>query len=444
VRRFRKGLLVAIALVALGRRDAHAICRVVVEEGSIPPVIVPQQSVMFVLRHDVPIGPGCMGPPDMGAMGDLGADTDGGGSNDGGPDDDGGDDGGDDAGGAPDGGEVFDLGPPGDLSPPCMQRRGDAVTMIVQPHFSTGKGGSSFAFLMVTPRLPTVALASNWLFENLAKTTAPLIVTKEKEIEDESLGYKCHDPYYSNGSSGGCGGGSYQPQSTWSGDFDLGGVVEVSDAGLPDSPTILGGYEIAVLPTPELDAVRGWLDDHLYATQPDDLAALSPYHDKGWVVTAVRVRTDRHVLDAALAPLSFTWEGREVRLPVAVSRMPQGGDEPVTVYVLGDGRYDFPSGGHVSYAEPASGGFLTRNDLTVSLAALPAADPIAARRSGDSQYRDQTVVWREVRVPSSKCPAKDTSIGCSCRVAGVSDGTVTIALSAIALLVARIRRRRKP
>ena len=443
-----RSVAISFGLLAIASADANAICRMVVQQGSVPPAVSPAQSVLLVKQHNVPVGPGCPpAPPTT--------------FSDGGPDD---------ASLPP----MFDLSTSQDLlSPPtsspdlassttdlghtdgdastCHDRLGDAITMVVQPSFSTGPTGSSFAFLMVTPNIPLVTLAPKTLFQELAAATAPLVKTEERDVEDPSLGYQCNDPKFASSSSGGgCGnfslgsqGGSYHPPTP---------TGTESDAGLPDGPFTLGSYQVAVLAGADLPAIQGWLDGHQYAYGSDDLDALQPYVDLGWTVVAVRVRTDLQVVAAALDPLAFTWEGSQVRVPIAVSRDQSSVPVPVTVYVAAEGHYEFAHA-KVPFAQwthVGGGDFLTRNDLSLSFNTTLELDPIAVRQFGDPTARDTITVTTIVRIPSSQCPnsAKSTNSSgfCGCRLGGGGDagrelpGTLVLLLGALAVLARRRQR----
>ena len=427
-------LLVAVMTITLGA-PAHAICRMVVAVDSPPPVVDPAQSVLMVFRHGVPVGQNC--PPAPPNMSGGGGDADAGMS------------GGDDA-MPPDPADLSGLDdlsvpsddmqslPPADLG--CQDRLGDAITMVVQPQFSIGPRGSRFAMLMVTPALPTVSLAPKTLFHDLAATTAPKVDYVDTYVEDPSLGYKCNDPK----SGGGCGG-----DFNFGGGFNNGPNVGTPlptnyDGGLPDAPFTLGSYEIAVLGTSDLDAVKGWLDAHGYAYTADDIAALKPYVDHGWIVTAVRVVADQAAQHEALDPMAFTYEGSSLRLPIAVSHDPSPVPVPITAYVAAEGRYDFP-GAHISYADFASAAqgtqFLTRSDLSIPFNITFDQDPIAQGKP-NVEAHDHVQVKRTIAVPSSQCPSQEKGF-CGCRVGAGGAGLGASPLVGCARLILLVRRRRR-
>ncbi len=380
---FRLGVGVVVLAISA---DAAAICRLVSEPDKPPPVIEPEQPVLIIKRTQT-IGQTCDPPADAGAGSDAGA-------GDAGPAD----------AGMADAGPA-DAGP--DAGWPCQPIEGDAITMVVQPRFQIGADGAAFALLMVTPSPPVIQLAAPSLFRDLALATAPEPVVVPNYIEDASLGYQCSDPKWSYGSPG---GGCVPAES---GHWDYGNDYELPDptpVDLPDPDdavviSTLGAYQIARLTLSEPGELASWLDTYGYQYGQADLDAIAPYIAGGWTVVAVRVITDAPV-NGGLEPLSLTWAGTEIRLPLAVSRQPAPAEEWLTVYVAADGRYDFP-GGDVSYAEAsrmAGTTFLTRTQLWADLSLGTDADPVAFAVAGNPTYRDTVEVTQDIRIPSSKCP----------------------------------------
>lgn len=380
--------------------DAGAICREVEKKGTPSPVIIPEQPVLFVLRHDVPIGNECPGETDAGppwAETDAGA---------------------------------------------CEDRTGDAITMTVQPRFRTGAEGAEFALLMATPRTPIVTLADPDTFVNLAYATAPRVLIETTYVEDEALGYQCQDPKW-NQSQGGCasggGGTDWQPPTPP-------GVVPGWDAGTSDNVDVqlVGDYQVAVLGVDDRAAFAMWLNANDYAYDDADLDALQPYIDLGWTVVVVKIAADAEVEDGALAPLSFTYEGSEIRLPMGLSRQTGGGAAHISVFISADGRYDIP-GAYVPFAQWIAGGsFLTRSNYWAELDQPASADPIAVRDASNQQTREEEIVEEIVRIPSSKCPGgRDDELDCGCGMSGGRGAAGTFGLAALCAAALWPRRRRR-
>lgn len=437
----RSQLLVIGACIAATSSPAWSICRVVQEEGSPPPVIAPDQSVLLVKHNDVVIRSECSesdaGPTDAGDAGtvpdaslpfsfqdtlDAGLPPD------------------------PSDGSVPDAG--GEEPPACEEIRGEAITMVVQPEFSIGEDGARFALLMVTPSWPIVAVADQDILHDLAVATSPQVFVQESFIEDVSLGYQCNDPKWNSGNSGnsggGCGPGYSTTDDSWRPTVDE-PTLDEEDPDVPIVETI-GAYEVARLDVADTAELAEWLGEFSYLYSEDDLQATQPYIEEGWTVVAVRVRHDfgHH---GGITPLSFSWAGSELRLPTGISVAPAPSESHLTVYVSADQRYDFPQS-QISYAQPGDLGgrpFLTRSNIWVDLSLGAAGDPIAFASSGE--VRESVTVERVVRIPVSDCPRSksdndedDDIWGCGCNVREVPGIGSLLLLS---LCAWGLRRRKK-
>jgi MYXO-CTERM domain-containing protein len=403
--------LLPLAALATFTTDAAAICRVVEDPEAVPPQIQPNQSVLFIKRSDVPVG-------DCG--GDGGADA------------------GVDAG-------LADAGVDAGLAEPC-EVLDEAITLVVQPQFNIGADGSSFALLMVTPAPPAVRLERIDLFQDLARVTAPDIDIEQVEVEDSSLGYQCDDPLFKSGGSG-CGGGGW---SSGGGGGDFTPPPPPPDWDDPALDTILtiGPYEVVSLAASDGPALRASLEELGYVVDSADIDAIAPYLALGWTAIAVRVAIDES-LKGGLQPLSLTYPGTEMRLPLGVSRQSEPAETVVALYASAEGRYDFP-GATISFAGRtgrAADAFLTRSILISQLDQGPEADPIAFRVEGDPEVRETITVRQEIRIPSSECPSSGRSTrrssGCLCSH-GDSPGAGGLLLFGLAFAggAAAMRRRR--
>lgn len=274
----------------------------------------------------------------------------------------------------------------------CEPIYGDAVSMVMRPRFATNAIGAKFAVLFVTPSRPIVETVPD-PFPELSALTAPKTEIHITKIPDPALGEACDQQ--------GCGFAASEPEPV----FD---PPDVGDAGLGDGAVAVetvGPYEIVrVQPvdTAELETLLGSFN---YRVQPEDLAALGPYVAAGYTVVAVRVAVDQ--VGEALSPISLTWAGTELKLPVAVGTPSSAG---LVAYVAASGRYEFPGAG-VSFARYVVGGetsFLTRNDLYTLASDSPEDDPVAIAIAGSPEFSITHVVEQEMRVPVSNC----YDIGC--------------------------------
>ena len=247
--------LVTIAIASVvffaSLKDAAAICRIVGEPDSPPPVIQPKQSVLFIKRTDVEVG--CDDDPMDGDAGtDAGADA--------APERE-------DAGGAD----------PVPIDPLECENLPEAITMVVQPRFTVNPEGAAFALLMVTPSPAHIVLERSSIFADLAEATAPEVEVREIRVEDERLGYQCKDPAWNNKSSG-CG--------NWG--FDGGGPSFEPPTGDPyhdpetDEVETIGPYAVARLSATNATELADSLTALGYIFVQADVDAIAPYLEQGF------------------------------------------------------------------------------------------------------------------------------------------------------------------
>jgi hypothetical protein len=415
MRQIRTALAVTV-LAAAWASDAGAICREVEETGSAAPVVSPDQEILVIKKTAAEVG--CEDPADAGPTADAGPDA--------------------------------DAGAPLPDAAPC--HTADTVTWVVQPRFSIGEGGARFALLMVTPRAPIIEAAPAGIFEDLARATAPIETVEETYVEDPALGYQCQDP---KGGSAGCNSTTTSGgNGDWSApDF---GDGEAADAGLPSGYVpvqAIGNYQIVVLSAASGAELAAWFDQTGFTYGVEDIAAIDPYLQQGWVVTAVRVKSDGAVDGGGLEPLAFTFEGDELRLPLAIGRSEAGGRALLRVYFAAEGRYELPGAG-VTYAgfSTAMTGerqFLTATLLDRDLSLGIEDDPVAVRAESDDPYQESYTRTVTTRVPSSQCPGRgggrDEIDLCGCRLGSGPGGTLFSLLAGVlgAALLLRPRRRRR-
>jgi len=364
-----------------------ALARLIFEPSSPTPRIA-AESVLLVQRAHADLGcaPGDAGPSDAGV--DAGVDA--------------GTDAGTDAG--------------------CEPITGPAISMVLRPRFETSAFGARFALLFVTPRRPIVETVPD-PFPELVALTAPRTEIHVTEIPDPALGTRCQQQ--------GCGFAGPEPAPT----FD---PPDLGDAGLGDgAPAVesVGPYEIVrIQPAApaELEAVLGSLS---YRVQPADLAALAPYIAAGYTVVAVRVAVEQ--AGDALAPISMTWPGSELRLPLALGDQDASGLE---VYIAANGRYELP-GADVSFARFTTGGdtaFLTRNHLGALESDAPEHDPVAERVVGDPELQPVRVIEQTRHVPVNDC--NDIDFSC-CDASRGPRADFGVVVAGVALILRRRRKR---
>ena len=388
------------------------LARVIAENGATMPR-VEDGDVLLVKRQDVVIGEGCSGM-DAG-VGDGGVDAPD--ASDAGPEDAGVDDG-----GVPDAGA--DAG--------CETIPGDAVTLVVQPRFSQLTTGARFALLMVTPARPIVEIHQHGVFAELDTVTRPQVIVHETEVEDPSLGKQC---------GGGCGfaASTYEePPSYTPPGLGDGGLGDLDGGYTVDT---IGPYEVLRAQPVDTAELETWLRGLGYLTLPADVAAIAPYIERGYTVVALRVKIDG-LSEGSLMPISLTWPGTELRLPVALGSPAGSGPRETTVYIAADERYELP-GAAVPFAYPTSfgrEGFLTKNVVVLDDDSdNPDDDPVAIG-GGPHITRETEEKYVVKRVPVRDCG----DIGCGCGDCSASrppPGDWVIGAPIVAFVLMRKRRR---
>ena len=411
----------------------------VLADASQPAPTLTDETILVMKRTDLRVGNGCMAPPDAGASDAGPSDA---GASDAGPSDAGPSDAGPSDAGPSDAGPS-DAGPGDAAGNPCMYIPGNAVTVVMQPHFSQLATGARFAILMVTPAPPIVEVTAGSVFSSLDAASAPVIQEVTKEIEDPAYGRVCGpEPV-----DAGCGGGPVLPDDPYWEPPMLG------DAGpLPDgdySIDRIGAYEVVRATPATASELATWLTDLGYLVMPDDIAAIAPYIAKHYTVVAVRVALD-DTPDGLLAPIALTWAGDELRLPAALGSTTAG--FPTTVYIAADRRYDFagatvPFAMRVNYDETR---FLTKNLVAFAPGQL-AEDPVAIPSPGSPEKREIVEHVTEVHVPvrDEDCGCGGThsererdGIGCGCQSQRGPRADWLVMLGAIVLVLVPRRRRR--
>ena len=358
---------------------ALVIARVIAESGAPMPVLT-DDAVLMIKRTNVVVGDGCVQDPGIRDAGVADA-----------PDDsvliDAGTDAGAGDAGTPDAG--------------CTSIPGDAITLVVQPRFTTDPQGMRFALLFVTPSRPIVETKSSYLFEDLAIVTAPKIEVHTRRVEDPDLGKQCSSGcgYQDEEESGGCeSGASWDPPLFGDGGLGDGGLVVET----------IGPYEVLRAEPADANELATWLTGLNYVYDQGDLDAVAPYIALDYTVIAVRVAVGQPTT-TTFAPIALTYPGSELRLPVAFGTAST--NVATAVYIAADGRYDLP-GADVRFADRTGwgdSGFLTRNDVVLDSDGLPANDPVAQRLANDPTEREVIVQEKIIRVPVSEC---DDDIGC--------------------------------
>jgi hypothetical protein len=262
---------------------------------------------------------------------------------------------------------------------------GDAITMVVQPHFSAADMPAHFAMLYVTPSRPIIEVTYD-PFKSLRSLTAPEHIVEEVEVPDPAYGRECRG--YE-----GCGGGNdqgctpqYNPTYTPPGY----GGTDTTDGGVVVE--MVGPYQVLRVHPTDRDELIGWLDQVGFEYDTADVDALTAYIMRGYHVVAVRMAPT--VPTATLQGLAITWAGSALSIPAALNTVA----DSLTVYIAADGTYAFP-GAQIKFSDLAGTTYVTRNELYLTSSTSPDEDPIATRQAQDLHYREVIRDTVEVHVP---------------------------------------------
>lgn len=310
----------------------------------------------------------------------------------------------------------------------------NAVTMILEPQLSVSSDGTRFAVLLVTPERPLFEVKAP-IFGELARITAPKIVTNTVYIEDPQMGEVCQSGCESS-SGGGCG--DFGDDPWWE-------PPGVGDAGLGDGGLVeemVGPYQFVRAKPSSTTELASWLDQLGYDYEQNDLAAVGPYIDLGYHVVAVRVSVGE-VGSTSMPPIALTWPGTELRVPAALGRIDGLSPSKFTVYIAAEGKYAFGTNS-VRFARFTSAGgmgFLTKNEIVLDQYQPPPQDPVAYR-ADDTPFEEVHEVTKEVRVPV-EVPCDDGCEGGGCCSECNAQPRTRVDLGLIVIAVAFVLRRRR-
>jgi hypothetical protein len=175
-----------------------------------------------------------------------------------------------------------------------------------------------FGFLVPTPTRPTLADAPDAAFDQLAKITAPPVLTK--------VVYK---------PSAGIGCGASAPMTA-----SPAGNIHILEQ------TRVAGYDAAVLAADDPDALNRWLGEHGYESRPTLSAWLAPYIKDGWTITAFKIaKGETNIPGVAAAAVHMTFQTDRPFFPYRepedqrATTQAQRSRRLLRVFFIGDGRF---------------------------------------------------------------------------------------------------------
>ena len=135
-----------------------------------------------------------------------------------------------------------------------------------------------------------------------------------------------------NGTGVGCGGSSKSSASFGAADDGLGGGVQVI------SQSVVGPYDSATLRATDPRALQNWLDGHGYVLPPSLEPTVAAYVTGGFDFIALRLQPGLGV--QAMQPVRVVTQGADLTLPLRMVAAGVGAQVGITLYVVGEGRYE--------------------------------------------------------------------------------------------------------
>jgi hypothetical protein len=173
----------------------------------------------------------------------------------------------------------------------------------------------SFAWVLPTKGVVEIGVSSDLLFNTLAFLTDPQIIPPYLGCPN-SCDY---GGVNSAGSATGAGGGSQG-----------GGVTVIAEE-------VVGPYETVQLSANDPAALQTWLADHGY-TLPADIAPLvDTYVAEGFNFLAMKLVPGQGI--ESMKPVRITTPGAMPALPLRMVAAGTGAITPITLWVVGEGRY---------------------------------------------------------------------------------------------------------
>ncbi len=173
---------------------------------------------------------------------------------------------------------------------------------------------ASFAWVLPTKGVVTIGLSSDLLFNTLDFMTGVQIVPPSLNCP-----YSCPPDDGEFNGGGGAGGGS------------AGGGVEVI------AQEVVGPYETVQLSASDPQALQTWLADHGYAIPADVAPVVDAYVAEGFNFLALKLVPGQGI--DSMKPVRVTTPGASPGLPLRMVAAGTGATTPITLWVLGEGRY---------------------------------------------------------------------------------------------------------
>jgi len=184
---------------------------------------------------------------------------------------------------------------------------------------------AEFAWVLPTKGLVEVGISSDLVFNQLGFDTGVQVLPPPQNCPSYSCGDNlagAEDGFGATGSGGGAAGG---------------GVNVIAQE-------VVGPYETVQLEATDPNALNDWLDSHGYNIPDDIQPIIDDYLDEGFNFLATRLVPGVGV--DKMSPVRITTPGAQAALPLRMVAAGTGATTAVTLWVIGEGRYqpqNFPS-----------------------------------------------------------------------------------------------------
>jgi hypothetical protein len=200
---------------------------------------------------------------------------------------------------------------------------GEDGTMTTHVQILYTGAAESFAWIVPTPSVPTLAVGTDALFNALASATAPqffLDYTSEGTCRQPP---ECNYPDWASGPGGG---------------HDA-AAIDAGASGPPDGVTVhfrdaVGPYDAAVITSDDVAAIRTWLDDNGYDIPATADSALDHY--VGLNHSFVALKLQQYASVGEIQPIVLRYTEGQPCIPIVLTAIATMPDMPITAYVLGN------------------------------------------------------------------------------------------------------------
>lgn len=196
----------------------------------------------------------------------------------------------------------------------------DQSTLYDQIEYSGSP--ESFAWVLPTKGEVEIGVSSDLVFNQLGFDSAVTIAEPILECPGWNCGY---------GPETADGGGVTGASASASGGFDNGGVDVIAQE-------VVGPYETVQLAATDPEALQVWLKDHGYNLPADIEPLVGTYVTEGFNFLAVKLVPGEGV--QSMQPIRITTKGSSVALPLRMVAAGTGALTTITLYVVGEGRWD--------------------------------------------------------------------------------------------------------